>query len=172
MGIVPGKTTVGEARQRMEAINTLSSEYAVIIEDSSSNRHSFALYRKAKPAEMLGIVMTTQTNAVIDTISFLFPFDIKRVTPTIADWHMLFGVPSHLVWSTQSPDWTIIFGDDQRGAAVVSMFGNYSSWEELTWSVVFYEHTARIPAEETYPWPGFTRRRGIVPCKTVEAVPC
>lgn len=163
MGIVPGSTTLEEARQRIETINSPWSEYAVATENSSSDILGFVLYKKAKPAEMLWVVLTARTNAVIDTISFLFPFDRKSATPSMADWHTLFGVPSHLEWSPQTREWKIIYGDDKRGAAVVSMYANYSVWGELTWSLLFYDHVAAITADEEYAWPGFTRQPARIP---------
>jgi hypothetical protein len=61
----------------------------------------------------------------------------------MADWYALFGVPSHLELSSQTREWKIIYGDDRRGAAVVSMYGNYSVWEELTWTTLFYDHVVQ-----------------------------
>jgi hypothetical protein len=166
IGIVPGKTTIEEARQRMNSVySSYPGEYTLSFDGDMPRGLLWASLDDAR--ESLGVIWITidaQSDNVVDVIRFDFNSIYVQKLATLGEIHALLGVPSRIVLSAgaigpMNATMAMAYGDDLQGALIFTLWNPRFHWTHQARSLILYGE-GQIPlalSEDLRVWRGFTK---------------
>ncbi len=164
IGIVPGKTTVGEARERIRIAYAAMPGASLAFDPVSSFSLLWvSLGKRDNGLGSIGIRLDTRGDGVIDTIAFDLSLVGQQGQVTLADLYALYGAPpgvARLDPGVNSPnDLALVYGDEERGAIVFAPPAQAAPWTQHASLLVFYaDHAMPLaPSVELRPWRGFSQ---------------
>jgi hypothetical protein len=154
LGIVPGKTSLDEAKAIVEQAYGNSSDYSLTI-ISEPNIVAAKVREQGTDTELVWIRIVT-TRRAVSSISLQFSEESREdIVLTMGDIHSLFGTPQFFGFrNSYSP---VVYGCTQ-GAAVFSISGNYPQPNEPLMSLEFYDDKNSGGSDwllNAIPWQGF-----------------
>jgi hypothetical protein len=156
IGIVPGETTIWVAKGRVIA------EFSPLARFQLTSPPS-VVWATLDTKPDLGVVYVTvdaQSDNIVDRIMLDFNSVYFRDRATVGDFHQLFGAPSHVAlpsaFST-TDSYGLIYGDDQQGMVIFTLWRNAIGWDQKVTTVVFYANGQLPfgPSVDIRPWRGF-----------------
>jgi hypothetical protein len=160
IGIIPGKTTMNEARNRViGAFGDPTSDYLLVFEDNASPHLLWVnLQERQNSFGIAYITLDSGSDNVVDTISISFQSIYVSRRPTIADFHRLLGAPAWIKMPDEmiqrADSFGLIYGSDDGGELLAVGFPD---WTDQPAYVVFFAPD-RLPlplSSQLRQWRGF-----------------
>jgi hypothetical protein len=165
---VPGKTTLEEARLRMNAVyGSRPDEYALSFDGEMPRGLLWASLDNARESfGLIWITIDAQSDNVVDVIRFDFNSIYVEKQPTLGEFHGVFGAPSRLVLSAgaigpMNATMAMAYGDDAQGTLIFTMWYPRFHWTQQVRTLVLYGE-GQLPlarSEDLKVWRGFTKVR-------------
>lgn len=174
IGIVPGKTTIAQARAYIDAVYGASPKYRVefYAKDPSVVVPDFSIYTKSGPDGVASIRISADSSGVIAWIDINF-FDASGkplgVPPTAGELHRLLGPPSREVIYRTADQNHLLYGSTAEGLLVG--LEEYGRWSSPIYGVELFG-TSQIYSMETCPWHGFGRPKTLFGANSVITQGC
>jgi hypothetical protein len=150
IGIVPGQTTISEARQRIEGVYGAKPKYAV-------ERTDFGFLIKSKGDTSFGLAALVKARADLhdsDKVESLTMAFFYNAGPKIAELYSLFGMPKQ--WYGSGDNWPILTTDRQVMIILARNRCVRITTEQRVALFIFRQDTDPGPvAGQTMPWRGF-----------------
>lgn len=168
IGIVPGKTTIEDARERINTVYGKPGEYTLTFDGAMPSGLIWASLDHAR--ESFGVVWITldaQSDNVVDVIRFDFNSIYVEKLPTLGEFHQLLGAPSRMVLSAgaigpMNATMAMAYGDDVQGTLIFTMWYPRFHWTQQVRTLILYG-AGQLPlarSTELKAWRGFTRVEG------------
>jgi hypothetical protein len=165
IGIVPGKTTLTEARTRI--INVFGQSGYLLTFDLIS-APGLAWINVEQPADPIGILLITLTahdNRVVDTITFDFSSIYLRDRIYLADVINLLGSPSRVMLPVFPArgrqaigEFALLYDHNQNGLMATALLSDPVDWQQEVQLLVVYRR-GQLPVgpfSQFQPWHGFS----------------
>jgi hypothetical protein len=160
IGIVPGRTSAEQARTIIKSVFGRSSDYTLsFVWSDTTDLLPVVVSEKDDPQTSTWIGLRVRPNRVIDSIVFSFNNPDQPVT--LADMHMLFGVPAYVkmpgLADYRSGNIVLTYGSAYSGANVYTSRKGRLIWNQEVYTLIFYAHNLIpiLPASDLRPWEGF-----------------
>jgi hypothetical protein len=168
IGIVPGQTTIEDARLRMMAVYGGQPDQYILDFDGGMPRGLLwaSLDNARESVGVIWITIDAQSDNVVDVIRFDFNSIYVEKQPTLGELHSLLGVPSRAVFSpgaigTTSATMAMAYGDDYQGTLIFTMWYPRFHWTQPVRTLMLYG-AGQMPlarSTELKAWRGFTSVR-------------
>jgi hypothetical protein len=158
IGIVPGQTTIAEARQRIEQVFSYDAGYDLRVDPIDPNFWQVYIYRRAQLQAPVVITLTAHQHTIVDAINFLFSASSSEGStdvPTLADLHSVLGAPSRLLLWEGMKYPRIAYGDNHSGVLINARDSDYSYWTDNVFYMVLYGGDEKMVYNKEGPWRGF-----------------
>lgn len=171
IGIVPGQTTIEEARQRMNTVYGSPDEYVLSFDGGMPRGLLWASLDNARESlGMIWITIDAQSDNIVDVIRFDFNSVYVEKLATFGEFHSLLGVPTRMVLSAGALGsvgtmMAMAYGDDQRGTLIFTLWNPRFHWTQQVRTLVLYGE-GQIPlarSEDLKTWRGFTKLERYFP---------
>ena len=164
IGIIPGKTTLADARTRIIDVFGHSGDLVTFDLISAPGLVWINVERPKDPVGVLLITMTAHDNRMVDAITFDFSSIYLRDRLHLADVVNVLGVPSRVmlpIYPNKSGksmgEFSVLYGNNQSGLIATALLNNPIDWEEEIQLLVLYGRGQMPidPFSESHRWHGF-----------------
>jgi hypothetical protein len=162
LGIVPGRTTINEANQKLKEVFGDSPEYSLIVIGDSPI--SMVIQRRSGTASMTAIspiwisVRAVSNTDFVDTIQLNFTGGGVSGQPTIGEIYTLLGAPQRVIVDTTNPlTFFLDYEDSTLHMLVVTHPQERIDPSQAISGMVWYSDATQMPVNisEFRPWYGF-----------------
>jgi hypothetical protein len=164
IGIMPGKATLDETRDRIHAVYDGRPDVSLTFEPGSSpTTFRVRLGRRDNALGAVEIRLDTGGDPSIGMIAFDFTSVDRRNLVTLADMYALWGAPPEMgllnLGANNPFDLALIYGNEEQGAIVFAPPARSAPWTLDASVLVFYvDHVMPLaPSVAVQPWPGFSQ---------------
>jgi hypothetical protein len=165
IGIVPGKTTLTEAKARIIDVFGQSGYLITFKLISAPGLAWINLERPADPVGILLITLTAQDNRIVDTITFDFSSIYLRNRIHLADVINLLGSPSRVMLPVfpargrqATGEFALLYDHNLNGLMATALLSDPVDWGQEVQLLVIYRR-GQLPVgpfSQFQPWHGFS----------------